>query len=139
MDSVAAASLVLVATAAVTTSMALLDCYILVFFARALTSVAIVVQFDAGPVIGSAGLIAFLRPSCRAMKLTARRLTSLLTSGGGSRENRVEKLGVSFGVNRDERGSGPCGRRQAVIPGVLGLKHLLVPFCVGRVVMLGSW
>ena len=71
---------------------------------------------------------------CGVMKLSARRRASLRSSGGGaSRANRGETLGDPVSVNSDEFWRAPCGRRKAVLPGVLGFEHLVDPFSIGRV------
>ena len=118
-------------TAAVGTSLVFFDFDFLVFIARALTSFAIGVHFDAGPVTVSADLTAFLRPSGGMMKLSALRTASLRPSGGGSMANRVETLDHAVAINRDVLGSAPWVRGKAVLPGELGLKHLVDPFCIG--------
>ena len=42
-------------------------------------------------------------------------------------------LGDPIGVNCDEFGSAPLGKRKAVLPGVLGFEHLVDSFCIGLV------
>ena len=90
------------------------------------------VTFDAGPVTSLAGLVAFLCPSLGTRKFTARPTDSLRPSGGDSRTNRLQTLGDPFGVNRAEFGRASWGSVKAVLSGVLGLKHLVDPFSIGR-------
>ena len=100
--------------------------YFSVFFGQAVT-------FDSGPVAFGVGLVAFLGPSVDGMKVSARRRAILCRNGGESRMNRVETHGDPVGVNRDEFGRASWGKGKAVLPGLLGLIHLVDPFCIGRV------
>ena len=60
------------------------------------------------------------------------------TSDGGSRVVSFVTDGDSFGVNCDELGSGPWTSVKAVVPVVLGCKHLLDPFRIDRVANVAS-
>ena len=98
-----------------------LDFFDFVFFGHALPSVAIGV-----PLSGF------------AIKLSALRTARLRPSSGASSANRSETLADAVGVNRAELGRGPCRRGKAVFHGELGLKHLVDPFGIGRVVNVAS-
>ena len=112
-----AATVLLLVSAAVGTSLNFFfDFAFLGFFWRALTFVA----------------IDFPISRC-AMRFNGRRTASLLPIGGGSRTNRAETFGDPVGVNRADLRRGPSRRGKALLPGVVGLKHVVDPFSIGRI------
>ena len=105
-----AAVLVLWAAAS---SLVFFDFDFLVFFWRALTSVAIGFPLSGGP-----------------MKFNACRTASLRLNGGAP-GRIVLTLGDAEAVNPDEPWRGPRSRGKAVLTGVLGLNTLVNPFRIG--------
>ena len=91
------------------------------------------------PVTFGGGPLAFLGPSCGAIKLSARRTASLRPSDGYKRGNGAETLSDSLGVNRDEFARAPWGRGKGLLPVVLCHKQLVDPVYVAREVNVASW
>ena len=116
MGSAARPAVLVLATSAL--GISLIFCFdfaFLVFFWLALTFVAIGVPFDARPT-----------------KVNPRHRACLVPSGGGVTVIHAATVGDAVGVYRDERWKGAWRRRvKVMLAGVLGLKQLGVPFCMG--------